>query len=211
MARKTKEEAEETKKAIALAALDTFCEKGYSKTTFDEIAKRINLTKGAVYWHFRNKADILSDLIRKSFEISRHQLSKEIPVIDGLDTLRRYMLQETLLVENYPTYRKFLFFVIYQMEWSEAIINKVGKDVQDVMNYTSRIIKEALTLSQKNGEISPDANIEETTDVIAAMWSGIMQNIIKPSFNIDPVRLINASFDLITNGLKDKRSENEVR
>lgn len=211
MARKTKEEAEETKKAIALAALDTFCEKGYSKTTFDEIAKRINLTKGAVYWHFRNKADILSDLIRKSFEISRLQLSKEVPVIDSLDTLRRYMLQEMLLVENYPTYRKFLFFVIYQMEWSEAIINKVGKDVQDVMNYTSRIIKEALTLSQKNGEISPDANIEETTDVIAAMWSGIMQNIIKPSFNIDPVRLINASFDLITNGLKDKRSENEVR
>lgn len=211
MARKTKEEAEETKKAIALAALDTFCEKGYSKTTFDEIAKRINLTKGAVYWHFRNKADILSDLIRKSFEISRLQLSKEIPVIDSLDTLRRYMLQEMLLVENYPTYRKFLFFVIYQMEWSEAIINKVGKDVQDVMNYTSRIIKEALTLSQKNGEISPDVNIEETTDVIAAMWSGIMQNIIKPSFNIDPVRLINASFDLITNGLKDKRSENEVR
>ncbi len=211
MARKTKEEAEETKKAIALAALDTFCEKGYSKTTFDEIAKRINLTKGAVYWHFRNKADILSDLIRKSFEISRLHLSKEIPVIDGLDALRRYMLQETFLVENYPTYRKFLFFVIYQMEWSEAIINKVGKDVQDIMNYTSLMIKEALTLSQKNGEISPDANIEETAAVIAAMWNGIMQNIIKPSFNIDPVRLINASFDLIINGLKDKRSENEVR
>lgn len=61
--KKTKEEAEATRQAILQSALDTFCEKGYSKTTFDEIAKRINLTKGAVYWHFRNKPDVIAALI----------------------------------------------------------------------------------------------------------------------------------------------------
>ena len=78
MARRTKEEAEETKKAICLAALDIFCEKGYSRTTFDEIAKRINLTKGAIYWHFRNKADILTEIIRKGFTISQSLLNVNI-------------------------------------------------------------------------------------------------------------------------------------
>lgn len=61
--KKTKEEAEATRQAILQSALNTFCEKGYSKTTFDEIAKRINLTKGAVYWHFRNKPDVIAALI----------------------------------------------------------------------------------------------------------------------------------------------------
>ena len=42
--RRTKEDAEKTRKAILASAMDIFCEKGYSKTTFDEIAKRINLT-----------------------------------------------------------------------------------------------------------------------------------------------------------------------
>ena len=40
MARRTKEEAQHTRETILTAALDTFCEKGYSRTTFDEIAKK---------------------------------------------------------------------------------------------------------------------------------------------------------------------------
>ena len=61
--RRTKEDAEQTRQAILESAMDIFYEKGYSKTTFDEIAKRINLTKGAVYWYFRNKPDIVAALI----------------------------------------------------------------------------------------------------------------------------------------------------
>ena len=45
MARRTKEEAQQTRETILMAALDMFCDKGYSRTTFDEIAKKINLTK----------------------------------------------------------------------------------------------------------------------------------------------------------------------
>ena len=71
MARRTKEEAQHTRETILTAALDTFCEKGYSRTTFDEIAKKINLTKGAVYWHFKNKPDIIKALIIEAFEIGR--------------------------------------------------------------------------------------------------------------------------------------------
>ena len=63
--RRTKEDAEQTRQAILESAMDIFYEKGYSKTTFDEIAKRINLTKGAVYWYFRNKPDIVAALINE--------------------------------------------------------------------------------------------------------------------------------------------------
>ncbi|MDO4161819.1 MAG: TetR/AcrR family transcriptional regulator, partial [Pseudomonadota bacterium] len=63
--RRTKEDAEQTRQAILASAVDIFYEKGYSKTTFDEIAKRINLTKGAVYWYFRNKPDIVAALINE--------------------------------------------------------------------------------------------------------------------------------------------------
>ena len=48
MPRRTKEEAEKTRQEILFSALDIFYEKGYSKTTFDEIAKRINLLHQAV-------------------------------------------------------------------------------------------------------------------------------------------------------------------
>ena len=207
MVRRTKEEAEETKDKIVRATLEIFCEKGYSRTTFDEIARRINLTKGAVYWHFRNKADILTEIIHRAFLLSRQELGQQVPELKTLEDLRRYLLCEIRLIQQHEQYRKFLFFVLFQMEWSEAILNKVSAELQDIIQSGRNVIKEVLTFAQKNGEISASADIEETLCVISCMWQGILKNVVKPEFNIDGERLLNRSFQVIVSGLKSKESE----
>jgi TetR/AcrR family acrAB operon transcriptional repressor len=58
MVRRTKEEAEATRMQLLDAAERCFREKGVASTTLDDIAKRAGHTRGAVYWHFENKADI---------------------------------------------------------------------------------------------------------------------------------------------------------
>ena len=55
----TKEEAEKTRQAILDAALDVFYAKGYSAATLNDVAKKAGVTRGAVYWHFKDKADLL--------------------------------------------------------------------------------------------------------------------------------------------------------
>lgn len=207
MVRRTKEEAEETKDKIVRATLEIFCEKGYSRTTFDEIARRINLTKGAVYWHFRNKADILTEIIHRAFLLSRQELGQQVPELKTLEDLRRYLLCEVRLIQQHEQYRKFLFFVLFQMEWSEAILNKVSAELQDIIQSGRNVIKEVLTFAQKNGEISASADIEETLCVISCMWQGILKNVVKPEFKIDGERLLNRSFQVIVSGLKSKESE----
>lgn len=208
MARRTKEEAEETKKAVMLSALDSFCEKGYSKTTFDDIAKRINLTKGAIYWHFRNKPDILSEIIRTVFNISRANLAEKIPSIQGLGDLQQYFLHEAALIRENKLYRQFLFFVIFQMEWSQAMINKVTTDVQHINGYMKSLIKEALTFSQKSGEISPSANIDDAVNLISCFWDGALKTITQNTYADN---IINSGFKIIIKGLQDERSGNEIR
>ena len=207
MVRRTKEEAEETKDKIVRATLEIFCEKGYSRATFDEIARRINLTKGAVYWHFRNKADILTEIIHRAFLLSRQELGQQVPELKTLEDLRRYLLCEIRLIQQHEQYRKFLFLVLFQMEWSEAILNKVSAELQDVIQSGRNVIKEVLTFAQKNGEISASADIEETLCVISCMWQGILKNVVKPEFKIDGERLLNRSFQVIVSGLKSKESE----
>ncbi|MCA8953382.1 MAG: TetR family transcriptional regulator [Planctomycetes bacterium] len=59
MARKTKKEAEETRQRILDAAEAMFCVRGAARTSLHEIAESIQLTRGAVYWHFRDKYDLL--------------------------------------------------------------------------------------------------------------------------------------------------------
>ena len=68
MARKTKEEAQETRNAILDAAELVFQEHGVSHTSLAEIAAAAGVTRGAVYWHFANKADLFDALILRVFE-----------------------------------------------------------------------------------------------------------------------------------------------
>ena len=62
MARKTKEEALKTREAILDSAIRVFSIRGVSRTTLANIAKEAGVTRGAIYWHFRNKEDLLAAL-----------------------------------------------------------------------------------------------------------------------------------------------------
>ena len=204
MARRTKKEAEETKKAICLAALDIFCEKGYSRTTFDEIAKRINLTKGAIYWHFRNKADILTEIIRKGFTISQSLLSVNLSQVNSIYDLKEHILSEVKLIQENKIYKKFLFFVIFQMEWSEAILNKVGSEIQDIIQSGEEIRKAALRKSQASGEISDSIDIEALSWILGSLHHGMIKNIISNNYSGDAFQLVYSGFDLIIKGSQTK-------
>ena len=62
MARKTREEAQETRNAILDAAVRVFAVKGVAHTSLSDIAQEAGVTRGAIYWHFANKADLLNTL-----------------------------------------------------------------------------------------------------------------------------------------------------
>ncbi|MBL1146524.1 MAG: TetR family transcriptional regulator [Pseudomonadota bacterium] len=60
--RRTKEDAEHTKEEILNAATQVFVSKGVAAATLEEIATAANVTRGAIYWHFKNKTEIFDAL-----------------------------------------------------------------------------------------------------------------------------------------------------
>ncbi|HAJ73107.1 MAG TPA: TetR family transcriptional regulator [Methylophilaceae bacterium] len=85
MVRKTKEDAEITRQRIINAAREVFCTKGVSRTSLDQIATHAGVTRGAVYWHFKNKTEL--------FHAMREQVF--LPLFDRMD--------DTLLANIDPT------------------------------------------------------------------------------------------------------------
>jgi TetR/AcrR family acrAB operon transcriptional repressor len=65
MARKTKEEALETRNRLLDTAEHVFSVRGVSRTSLAEIAQAAGVTRGAVYWHFRNKADLFDAMMER--------------------------------------------------------------------------------------------------------------------------------------------------
>jgi TetR/AcrR family transcriptional regulator, acrAB operon repressor len=65
MARRTREEALETRNRILDAAERVFNQQGVSHTSLASIASAAGVTRGAVYWHFRNKIDLFDAMMQR--------------------------------------------------------------------------------------------------------------------------------------------------
>lgn len=83
MARQTKENAQETHDKILKVAANLFSTKSYHCTSLEDIAKTAKVTRGAIYWHFKNKAaifDTLHEKLNESFlEIVLQGLAEDHP------------------------------------------------------------------------------------------------------------------------------------
>lgn len=99
--RRTKEEAAVTRSAVLKAALAVFSNKGYAAATLDDVAKAAKVTRGAIYWHFKSKADLYNTLIA---ELSARgaDLVQQAVAEGGslLEILRRIFVRQCTLIEE---------------------------------------------------------------------------------------------------------------
>jgi TetR/AcrR family acrAB operon transcriptional repressor len=65
MVRRTRDEAAETRNGILDAAERVFSERGVSHTSLEDIAKAAGVTRGAIYWHFKNKSDLFTAMVNR--------------------------------------------------------------------------------------------------------------------------------------------------
>ena len=65
MVRRTKEEAQETRARILDAAEEVFHEKGVASASLEEIASAAEVTRGAIYWHFKDKAELFDAMMQR--------------------------------------------------------------------------------------------------------------------------------------------------
>ncbi|MDM4767776.1 TetR family transcriptional regulator [Pelomonas sp. SE-A7] len=66
MARKTKQEAQETRSGIIDAAERLFHAKGVASTSLQQIAEEAQVTRGAIYWHFKDKAELFEAMMDRA-------------------------------------------------------------------------------------------------------------------------------------------------
>jgi AcrR family transcriptional regulator len=56
-----------TRASVLTAAAELFAERGYPHTSISDVAERVGMTTGAVYFHFRDKKDMAVEVVRELF------------------------------------------------------------------------------------------------------------------------------------------------
>ncbi|CAN7235951.1 TetR family transcriptional regulator [Pseudomonas solani] len=85
--RRTKEEAEKTRSDILAAAEVLFLENGVAHTSLEQIARAAGVTRGAVYWHFQNKAHLFHEMLNQ-VRLPPEQMAQRLHGAEGRDLLQ---------------------------------------------------------------------------------------------------------------------------
>lgn len=179
MARKTKEEAFKTRTTILDAAIELFAAQGVSSTTLAQIAKQASVTRGAVYWHFDNKEDLLLALKEKLFEPFQ-ELDKQLAdpeVEDPLGLLFRAQLEFFKSIKDKPMTLKLLRIFLTKYEQTanieQVFLNQANCHL-DGLNKIEKVLTKAI---EKN-QLSPDFNIRLGALATISFTDGLIHNWI---------------------------------
>lgn len=71
--------AEMRREQLLAAAHRLFADRGYRETSIDDIARKAGLTKGAVYFHFRSKEEVLEALMKRVWARAHDILEGHLP------------------------------------------------------------------------------------------------------------------------------------
>ncbi|WP_326537487.1 TetR/AcrR family transcriptional regulator [Pseudorhodoferax sp.] len=105
---------------IILAAVDLFFTNGYQQTTLDEVAGRLNVTKPFIYYHFKDKEALLSEISQRAVREANEALKTAIEA-PGTPTERLHWAVKTLMKAVIEQQRYTAVFFREQKNLSEEV------------------------------------------------------------------------------------------
>lgn len=111
--KRSKSEAEATRRRLLQAGLEVFLQKGFDKTSLEEIAQRVQMSRGAVYWHFKDKHAIFIELVEQRLSEWQQQLEallmdEEIPPLQKITSFCKTILHLLAEEEDYRNIQKLM-------------------------------------------------------------------------------------------------------
>ncbi len=136
--RRTKEEAQQTRSRILAAAEEIFFAQGIARTTLEEIARAAGVTRGAIYWHFQNKADLI-DAVHAEVRMPMEEVFFRILDTEGVDALRtleQHCAQSFARLHTDEQSRRIYTILLLKCEYSEemsALIERLRASKEQIV------------------------------------------------------------------------------
>ncbi len=165
--------AEITRANILRQAFDLIYKKGYQATSVDDILTKVDVTKGAFYYHFKNKDEMGLAMIREVMHPGMIQvlvtplLNSEKPIEDIYNMMHQLLMKSPFFEVPYgcPAVN-----LIEEMSPINASFNHA---LQSLMVEWQEAIQSSIKNGKKNGMINSSVNEQQVAYFIMSGYSGI--------------------------------------
>ncbi len=169
------ENAENTKKKLFFVAVKLFSEKGYKETSIKDIVTYLNMSKGAVYNHYKSKEEILD----KIFSYLENKLLKRSTPVETVKKLAKDFSPEELIKNGKKEYISLFENELESRIWMivESLQNVDERAAKLIIRETNRItenIKTMLSFQKEFGKIKENIDTESLSYIISYSMRGLI-------------------------------------
>lgn len=184
MVRRTKDEAVETRNQILDAAERVFGERGVSRTSLTDIAEAASVTRGAIYWHFKDKADLFNAMMERvtlPLEQSFETADREKPGQDPLERIRDVLKSGFKLISTDERTRRVFEVVTHKVEYIDELQAVRARHLTCRDEFLGRI-EDGLKQAIASQGIAPLLSAGIAARGLHALLDGLLQNwLLDPS------------------------------
>lgn len=149
-------QSEQTRQQIIEAATRLFARKGFYGTTISDLTQAVGLTKGALYYHFKDKDDIFFAVVESVRRIWEQSVGEQVENAGNTATLE----QMSLLFEKHAAMiseNEFMCLVMSNlMNEMESVNPKFALVLEEIYEDFIRFVENLVLLGQSKGEIRKD-------------------------------------------------------
>ena len=202
MARRTKEDAEATRNALLDAAERVFYDKGVSRASLDDIAREAGATRGAIYWHFKDKVDLFAAMLER-VTLPLEQSHREDGVELGGDPVLqlRTMLHDALHAVVHDERARLVFEIaLYKVEYAQELLAVRDRHV-GVCDGFRRKLEVALLAAARAQGVALVVPCEVAALGLWALFDGLLQGWILRQRDFDLLAVGHVTIDVYLRGL----------
>lgn len=193
MVRRTKEEARATRERLLDTAERVFQQRGVSRTSLGEIAAAAGVSRGAIYWHFQDKADLFNAMMTRISlpmeEQARCMASDPAPAGAPLEQVRHSLREVLRRIVDDPRVQRVFEIATHKVEYVDEL-RGVRERHLSVRDGCLRQVSDGLEQAMAAGLLARGVPARELAIGMYALVDGLIHN-----WMLDP-----GSFDLVAVG-----------
>lgn len=203
MVRKTREEALATREQLLDAAEQVFQKRGVGHTTLAEVADAAGLTRGAIYWHFKSKADLFEAMVARAelpIDSAMEQMASE-SLDDPLGAVRAMAIHALTHLAESPRTQAVFDVVFLRCEYTDDLKIVEQRHLADRDLCISRV-QQGLEQAVRKGQLPAELDARLAAQGMYAFVGGLMRDWVQAPGGRDLKQAAPALIDAFIAGLR---------
>jgi len=173
--RRTAEEAAQTRQSILDAALKVFSQKGYHAATLTNVAEAAQVTRGAIYHHFDNKAKLYEALLNEASAIGSDTVQQAMTEGSSFVEICALILEKSLaVVETNLQMRQIMALSLFKTGFDPELVELDEARQQEAVTIVETIAQ-LMQAGIASGELRPNLDPHDAARAFIAYQNGLIK------------------------------------